>query len=87
MRILLSLVIAGPMFGLIIMGLVNFFRISRAAQIPYVWPSDAFRIYKYAFTTMRGSRETRNMLIGFVGGILWVVVSTVLVSLIAGAKI
>jgi hypothetical protein len=84
MDILLTLIYLVPILVLMGMGLLNFGRISRISGIPYFWPWDVFRLYKHAFTTMRGSRETRFMLIGFIGAIAWVFVGAGLVFVIAG---
>ncbi|MEI8255264.1 MAG: hypothetical protein WCJ30_06275 [Deltaproteobacteria bacterium] len=82
MRILLPLVMIVPLVLFIGMGLMNFMWISRAAGIPYYGPSSAFKIYRHAFTVMKTSPETRNMLIGFAGGVLWPIVAGGILSLL-----
>lgn len=49
------------------LGMWNFFAIGKNAGIQYRGPASAIRIYKHAFTEMRSSRETKLMVIGFVG--------------------
>jgi hypothetical protein len=49
------------------LGMWGFLKISQRAKIPYTGPSAAFRIYKYAFEQMKGSRETKMMVLGFAG--------------------
>ncbi|MDO9018967.1 MAG: hypothetical protein Q8S73_00565 [Deltaproteobacteria bacterium] len=84
MATLLGFALALPMFGLFVLGMVNFKRISRAAGVPYVGPSSAMQIYRYGFTVMRTSPETRNMLIGFVGVFLWPLAAGALMVLARG---
>jgi hypothetical protein len=84
--VLLVAIVLGPILFLFGLGFVSLGRISRISGIRYVWPGDAFRLYKYAFTTMRGSRETRNLLIGFLGAIAWVFIGFGIVWLIVGKR-
>ena len=51
-------------------GMWAFLRLGRLANVPYTGPAAAWRIYRYAFTEMRGSRETKVMVCGFVGMLL-----------------
>jgi hypothetical protein len=48
-------------------GMWNFLAIGKTAGISYRGALSAFQIYKHAFTTMRRSRQTKWMVIGFVG--------------------
>lgn len=83
MKVLATIVFVVPIFALLMLGFVNFGRISRAANIPYVGPSSAIRIYKHAFTELRSSRETKYMVLGFLGAVLWPVVGGLLFALVA----
>ena len=59
------------MIGFWTLGLFNFVGIARRAKIEWRGPSSALRIYRFAFTEMRGSSETRGMVIGFLGMLVW----------------
>jgi hypothetical protein len=48
-------------------GMWNFLKIAKQANLPYTGPTAALRIYRYAFREMRGSRQTKLMVCGFAG--------------------
>ena len=74
------LVVALSAWGL---GMWNFFAIGKNAGIPYRGPASAIQIYKHALTEMRGSRETKLMIIGFVGMVGFPALLTLLVYSLA----
>jgi hypothetical protein len=87
LKIVLTVLYAGPLLFLLALGLVGFGSIARAGKLPWFWPWDTFRVYHYAFTTMRRSRETKRMLVGFLGAIGWAVVFPIVVALILGTPL
>lgn len=48
-------------------GMWGFLAIAKDAGISWTGPGSAIKIYEHAFTKMRGSRETRVMVGGFLG--------------------
>lgn len=48
-------------------GMWNFLKIAKRANVSYTGPTAALQIYRHAFREMRGSRETKLMVCGFVG--------------------
>jgi hypothetical protein len=48
-------------------GMWNFLKIAKRANLSYTGPTAALQIYRHAFREMKGSRETKLMVCGFAG--------------------
>ena len=49
-----------------LIGMINYFRLARAADIGFIRMSYSFDVYRYAFREARGSLESKLMVGGFI---------------------
>jgi hypothetical protein len=67
----LAIVWAAGMLGLFGVGMWNMFEISRISGINCWLPWEFFRFHNYAHKEMKGSPQTRWMVIGLLGCMVW----------------
>jgi hypothetical protein len=71
MNCVLSVFAVAGLCAFWLVGMANYLTIARVAGLRFPGGLQPVAVYRHAFTTMKGSRETRAMLVGFAGAMVW----------------